>query len=147
MEELNWVGFYLEKRGELLLGPFQGKPACIHIPWGKGVCGTAAEQDSVLLVPNVHAFPGHIACDGASRSELVLPIHSPSGRVCGVLDLDSPLENRFTEEDAAGLGEIVRLLEKGCDWEDWKKSAVLGFLPQYRAFCCFSPVGNFLNNI
>ncbi len=118
MEELNWVGCYLEKRGELLLGPFQGKPACIHIPWGKGVCGTAAEQDSVLLVPNVHAFPGHIACDGASRSELVLPIHSPSGRVCGVLDLDSPLENRFTEEDAAGLGEIVRLLEKGCDWED-----------------------------
>ena len=82
MEELNWVGCYLEKRGELLLGPFQGKPACIHIPWGKGVCGTAAEQDSVLLV------------------------------------LDSPLENRFTEEDAAGLGEIVRLLEKGCDWED-----------------------------
>ena len=72
----------------------------------------------MLLVPNVHAFPGHIACDGASRSELVLPIHSPSGRVCGVLDLDSPLENRFTEEDAAGLGEIVRLLEKGCDWED-----------------------------
>ena len=118
MEELNWVGFYLEKRGELLLGPFQGKPACIHIPWGKGVCGTAAEQDSVLLVPNVHAFPGHIACDGASRSELVLPIHSPSGRVCGVLDLDSPVPARFTLQDQQALTGLCALLMEACTWKE-----------------------------
>ena len=118
LPDLNWAGFYLYKQGMLVLGPFQGMPACVRIPLSRGVCGAAARERRTQVVGDVHAFPGHIACDGASRSELVLPIHSPSGRVCGVLDLDSPLENRFTEEDAAGLGEIVRLLEKGCDWED-----------------------------
>ena len=117
LPELNWAGFYLCKGETLLLGPFQGKPACVAIPFGTGVCGTAAASRQAQLVPDVHAFPGHIACDGASASELVIPLMQ-DGQVLGVLDLDSPLENRFTEEDAAGLGEIVRLLEKGCDWED-----------------------------
>ena len=116
MEELNWVGFYLEKRGELLLGPFQGKPACIHIPWGKGVCGTAAEQDSVLLVPNVHAFPGHIACDSASRSEIVIPLHH-QGRVIGVLDIDSPDPARFDELDERYLVQLAAHIQTVCRFE------------------------------
>ena len=92
-----------------MLGPFQGKPACIEIPLGKGVCGTAAREDRSLLVPDVHAFPGHIACDSASRSELVIPLRK-AGRVCGVLDLDSPEPGRFTETDREGLERFAELL-------------------------------------
>ncbi len=111
LEGLNWAGFYLLEGETLVLGPFQGKPACIEIPLGKGVCGTAAERREAVLVQDVHAFPGHIACDEASRSELVIPILR--GReVWGVLDLDSPYEGRFTEEDLAGLTSFVRVLEK-----------------------------------
>lgn len=111
MEDLNWAGFYLEKEGKLVLGPFQGKVACVEIEWGKGVCGTAAEKDEVQLVPNVHEFAGHIACDSASNSEIVIPIHK-DGKVFGVLDIDSPLFSRFDEQDKAGLSEFVRILEE-----------------------------------
>lgn len=111
LPEINWVGFYRMEGGRLVLGPFQGKPACIEIPLGRGVCGTAAGKDAVLLVPDVHAFPGHIACDGASRSEIVLPIHR-DGAVYGVLDIDSPREGRFTQADQAGLEKIVKVLER-----------------------------------
>ncbi len=117
LQEINWVGFYLMRRGELLLGPFQGKPACIHIPVGKGVCGTAVSEGRTQLVPDVHAFPGHIACDSASRSEIVVPIQSKD-RVIGVLDIDSPILNRFDEEDRIGLEEVVRILEDRCLWEE-----------------------------
>ena len=116
LKEINWVGFYLIQNQELLLGPFQGKPACIHIPIGKGVCGTAVSQDKTQLVPDVHAFPGHIACDSASRSEIVIPIRT-EGRVVGVLDIDSPIEARFDHFDQAGLEELVRILETGCNWQ------------------------------
>ena len=117
MEDLNWAGFYLEKEGKLLLGPFQGKVACVEIEWGKGVCGTAAEQDVVQLVPNVHEFAGHIACDSASNSEIVIPIHK-NGRVFGVLDIDSPLFSRFDEKDAEGLLAFVKILEEALPlWE------------------------------
>lgn len=108
--ELNWAGFYRAAGEELVLGPFQGKPACVRIPWGKGVCGTAAKEKTPQLVPDVHAFPGHIACDGASRSELVIPLLSPGGAVIGVLDLDSPRPGRFTQEDLEGLQPVARLL-------------------------------------
>lgn len=111
MEDINWVGFYKMIDGALVLGPFQGKPACIQIPLGRGVCGTAAAQDMVQLVEDVHRFPGHIACDCASNSEIVLPIHV-GGRVWGVLDIDSPVYSRFTQEDQAGLLEIVGILEQ-----------------------------------
>ena len=111
MEDLNWAGFYLEKEGKLVLGPFQGKVACVEIEWGKGVCGTAAEQDEVQLVPNVHEFAGHIACDSASKSEIVIPIHK-DGKVFGVLDIDSPLFSRFDEQDKEGLSEFVKILEE-----------------------------------
>ena len=114
LTDINWAGFYLMQDGKLVLGPFQGKPACVRIPWGKGVCGTAAKEKTPQLVPDVHAFPGHIACDGASRSELVIPFLAPGGEVAGVLDLDSPLPGRFTEEDLAGLLPIARLLEEAC---------------------------------
>ena len=97
--------------GQLVLGPFQGKVACVEIQVGKGVCGTAVEKDEVQLVKNVHEFPGHIACDGASNSEIVLPIHT-AGKIWGVLDIDSPLIGRFDEEDKAGLEKIVGVLEK-----------------------------------
>ncbi len=116
LPDINWVGFYLMKKGELLLGPFQGKPACIHIPVGKGVCGTAVATDTTQLVPDVHAFPGHIACDSASRSEIVIPIRV-NGNIMGVLDIDSPIPGRFDDDDRIGLEEAVRLLEKGCLWE------------------------------
>ena len=116
MEDLNWAGFYLIRDGRLVVGPFQGKPACIHIPVGKGVCGTAAEQDRTQVVPDVHAFPGHIACDSASASEIVIPIHS-GGTVRAVLDIDSPVQDRFSAEDAAGLESLVRLIEKKIRWE------------------------------
>lgn len=110
LPNINWVGFYLVQGGRLVLGPFQGKPACIEIPLGRGVCGRAAAEDRLLLVPDVHAFPGHIACDEASRSELVLPLHA-GGAVAGVLDIDSPLPGRFTQADAEGLGLLAPLLE------------------------------------
>ncbi len=107
---INWAGFYLMENGKLVLGPFQGKPACIEIPLQKGVCGAAARTDTTQLVPNVHAFPGHIACDSASRSEIVVPLHR-DGRIVGVLDIDSPLLHRFTEADKAGLEAFARILE------------------------------------
>lgn len=110
MDGLNWAGFYLMKSGVLVLGPFQGKPACIEIPVGRGVCGTAVEENRTQLVDDVHQFPGHIVCDSASNSEIVIPIHA-GGQVIGVLDLDSPYVGRFTEEDSAGLEEFVRILE------------------------------------
>ncbi|MBR6553926.1 MAG: GAF domain-containing protein [Clostridia bacterium] len=110
LADLNWAGFYLYKNGVLLLGPFQGKTACTKIPMGKGVCGTAAEKGETLVVPDVHAFPGHIACDGASNSEIVIPLYV-GGRLFGVLDIDSPVFNRFTEEDRVGLELFARTLE------------------------------------
>ncbi|MDO4314850.1 MAG: GAF domain-containing protein [Oscillospiraceae bacterium] len=110
LEDLNWAGFYLMEDGLLVLGPFQGKPACIEIPVGRGVCGTAAEEDRTQLVRDVRRFPGHIACDCASNSEIVVPIRA-GGRVVGVLDIDSPSIGRFTKEDQAGLEEFVRILE------------------------------------
>lgn len=110
LENINWAGFYLMQGDTLVLGPFQGKPACIAIPVGKGVCGTAARLDETQLVPDVHAFPGHIACDAASRSELVIPLHS-GNRLVGVMDIDSPIPNRFTQEDRHGLEAFARILE------------------------------------
>ena len=115
MERLNWAGFYLVRGGRLVVGPFQGKPACIHIPVGKGVCGTAVAQDRIQVVPDVHAFPGHIACDSASASEIVIPIHH-EGRIAAVLDIDSPVPERFSDGDAAMLAEIVRRMEQKLDW-------------------------------
>lgn len=117
LDRLNWAGFYLLREGRLVVGPFQGKPACIHIPVGKGVCGTAVLKGETQVVPDVHAFPGHIACDGASRSEIVVPVHR-EGCVAAVLDLDSPVENRFSEEDARGLEGLVRMLERSLRWDD-----------------------------
>ena len=115
LENLNWAGFYIMRNGVLTVGPFQGKPACIHIQPGKGVCGTALLKDETVLVPDVHAFPGHIACDSASNSEIVVPIHS-EGKLVAVLDIDSPLKNRFSENDKAGLEKLVRLLEEKLVW-------------------------------
>jgi L-methionine (R)-S-oxide reductase len=106
---LNWAGFYFTRGAELVLGPFQGQPACVRIPWGSGVCGTAAARGETVLVPDVHDFPGHIACDPVSRSELVVPLIE-GGRVTGVLDLDSPLLARFDAEDLAGCEHLVRVL-------------------------------------
>ena len=111
LPDVSWVGFYLRNGDELVLGPFQGKVACMHIAWGRGVCGTAALQDSTQLVSDVHAFPGHIACDSASQSEVVVPIHE-EGQVTGVLDLDSTSPARFSERDAEGLEQVVRALEE-----------------------------------
>ncbi len=106
LPEVNWVGFYLYKQGELVLGPFQGKPACIRIPLGKGVCGAAAEQQKTLIVPDVHQFPGHIACDSASNAEIVVPLLYQN-RLIGVLDLDSPSVGRFDTEDQRGLENLI----------------------------------------
>ena len=111
MENINWVGFYKMTDGALVLGPFQGKPACIKIPVGRGVCGTAVAEDAVQLVYDVHQFPGHIACDCASNSEIVLPIHV-KGEIWGVLDIDSPNIGRFTEADREGLLKVVGVLEQ-----------------------------------
>ena len=111
LEDLNWAGFYLSEGDRLVLGPFQGKPACIEIPYGKGVCGTAAEKQEAVVVEVVHEFPGHIACDEASRSEIVIPM-TRNGVVFAVLDLDSPNVGRFTQADRAGLEVFVRVLEK-----------------------------------
>lgn len=115
MPDLNWAGFYLLRNGELTVGPFQGKPACIHIAPGKGVCGTALVRDETVVVPDVHQFPGHIACDSASESEIVIPIHE-DGRVVAVLDVDSPIKNRFSKEDQEGLERIVGLIEETVSW-------------------------------
>lgn len=109
LPDLNWAGFYLMKRGELVLGPFNGKPACVRIAIGRGVCGTAARERHTLVVPDVHEFPGHIACDSASRSEIVVPLLH-EGQVIGVMDLDSPLPGRFDQSDAEGLEKVARLL-------------------------------------
>ena len=109
LPDLNWAGFYLMKGGELVLGPFQGKPACIRIPLGKGVCGTAAATRETQVVPDVHAFPGHIACDADSRSEIVVPLIA-DGTLIGVLDLDSPKPGRFDEDDRAGLEAAAGLV-------------------------------------
>ena len=111
MENINWAGFYIMENGKLVLGPFQGKPACIEIPVGRGVCGTAAAEKKTQLVFDVHQFPGHIACDSASNSEIVVPIYK-NGAVWGVLDIDSPLVGRFTEEDREGMEQLVRILEQ-----------------------------------
>jgi GAF domain-containing protein len=108
LPDLNWAGFYFLKGNELVLGPFQGKPACVRIALGKGACGTAAASIKTVLVPDVHRFPGHIACDGASNSELVVPLVA-DGRVVGVLDLDSPLLGRFDTDDAAGIEALARI--------------------------------------
>ena len=115
LPDINWVGFYLMDDGSLLLGPFYGLPACIRIPLSRGVCGAAARTDSVQRIADVHAFPGHIACDSASNSEIVLPIHA-QGRVVGVLDIDSPLLSRFDETDERCLQQLVHLLELRCDF-------------------------------
>ena len=111
LEDINWAGFYQWIDGILVLGPFQGKPACVKIPMGKGVCGTAAARDVMQLVDNVHEFPGHIACDDASNSEIVIPLHV-KGELWGVLDIDSPRFSRFTPEDAAGLVRFAQTLEE-----------------------------------
>ena len=123
LDDINWAGFYLCREDTLVLGPFQGKPACIHIGYGRGVCGTAWQRDRIVRVEDVHAFPGHIACDSASQSEIVLPLHdgravrgnqadvTGSRNVIGVLDIDSPSLSRFSENDEAGLAAVVDLLE------------------------------------
>ena len=111
LPDINWAGFYRNVGGELVLGPFQGRPACIRIEFGEGVCGTAAETRAVQRVDDVHAFPGHIACDSASNSEIVLPILR-DGELVAVLDLDSPKPARFTEEDEAGLGKVGEILAR-----------------------------------
>jgi L-methionine (R)-S-oxide reductase len=109
LPELNWAGFYFTRAGELVLGPFQGKPACVRIAWGKGVCGAAAARGMAVVVPDVDAFPGHIACDAASRSELAVPLVA-GGRVVAILDLDSPRLGRFDEEDRAGCERLAAIL-------------------------------------
>ena len=116
LSEVNWAGFYLMRNGQLTLGPFQGKTACIHIPLNRGVCGAAARQDATQRVADVHAFPGHIACDSASRSEIVVPIHH-EGRVVAVLDIDSPVPDRFSAGDQAGLEAFVKCLEQHLEWD------------------------------
>ena len=110
MADINWVGFYKMVDGLLVLGPFQGKPACVKIAVGKGVCGTAVAEDKTQLVYDVHDFPGHIACDSASNSEIVIPLHV-GGEIWGVLDIDSPFVGRFTEEDRAGLEAAAKIIE------------------------------------
>ena len=109
LEDLNWVGFYFMEGGRLVLGPFQGKPACIEIPVGRGVCGAAAQEGKTQLVPDVHLFPGHIACDSASNSEIVVPLRV-DGEIVGVLDIDSPWPGRFTEEDQTGLEAVAEII-------------------------------------
>ena len=111
LDRLNWAGFYITEKDELILGPFQGKPACVRIPFGRGVCGTAAATGETQLLKNVHEFPGHIPCDCASNSEIVVPIHK-DGKIFGVLDIDSPDLGRFTEEDKEGLENLVKIIEK-----------------------------------
>ena len=117
LPNLNWAGFYFRNGEELVLGPFQGKPACVRIPVGKGVCGFAVKQGETVIVPNVHEFPGHIACDSASNSEIVIPLFDGE-RVIGVFDVDSPTLKRFDDQDAEGLNELVTVIvahEEGLD--------------------------------
>lgn len=116
LDKINWVGFYLLEKDTLVLGPFQGKPACIEIKVGNGVCGTAVAEDSVMLVKNVHEFPGHIACDSASNSEVVIPLWD-GPQLVGVLDIDSPELSRFDETDLEGLSAFAAVLQDCCDWE------------------------------
>ena len=111
LPDINWAGFYKMDKGILVLGPFQGKPACIEIPVGRGVCGTAVAKDATQMVFDVHDFPGHIACDCASNSEIVVPIHV-AGKIWGVLDIDSPSVGRFTQADQEGLERFVNVLEQ-----------------------------------
>lgn len=111
LTDLNWAGFYIMQDGRLVLGPFQGKVACIEIQVGKGVCGTAVERDSTMLVKDVHEFAGHIACDSASESEIVVPLHK-DGRIWGVLDIDSPTKARFTEEDKVKIERAAKSIEE-----------------------------------
>lgn len=115
LPRLNWAGFYFLRGGELVVGPFQGRAACVRIPLGSGVCGTAASRRETLIVADVHAFPGHIACDAASRSEIVVPLLS-GGKLIGVLDVDSPDYGRFGPADAALLGALAQTLIAACDW-------------------------------
>lgn len=110
MDKVNWVGFYLIEENELILGPFQGHPACVHIQIGKGVCGTAVSTNETQVVKDVHQFPGHIACDANSNSEIVVPIHK-NGKIIGVLDIDAPIKNRFNDQDRIGLEKIVSIIE------------------------------------
>lgn len=125
---LNWAGFYVVHQNRLVLGPFQGKPACLTIEKGRGVCGSAWEKKEVLCVPDVHQFEGHIACDGDSVSEIVLPLYS-DGTVAAVMDLDSPTKNRFSRKDEEGLRKVAGLLEKRIRWEERE---ALGCLPEYK---------------
>ena len=117
LEEINWVGFYLRQGQTLVLGPFQGNPACVTIPWGRGVCGTAAAKDETQLVPDVHRFPGHIACDSASRSEIVIPL-CQGGAVRAVLDIDSPFLSRFGAEEKEGLERFAAALADVIRFDD-----------------------------
>lgn len=110
LEDINWAGFYILKGDTLMLGPFMGQPACVKIPMGKGVCGTSAERLETILVPDVHQFPGHIACDAASQSEIVIPL-LVDGELFGVLDIDSPFLDRFSEEDKEGLEVFAKIME------------------------------------
>lgn len=116
MDELNWAGFYLTEEEHLILGPFQGKFACVRIEKGKGVCGTALATDKTQVVADIHQFPGHIACDSASNSEIVIPLHD-NGKVVAVMDIDSPIFNRFSKEDEEGLSEFAKTLEEIISWE------------------------------
>jgi L-methionine (R)-S-oxide reductase len=118
LENINWSGFYLWREEQLILGPFMGRPACVRIPLGRGVCGTTAEKRETIVVPDVHAFPGHIACDAASQSEIVVPI-VVGDRLIGVLDIDAPVKERFNDEDRKGLDEFVAILNKHVDWSKW----------------------------
>jgi L-methionine (R)-S-oxide reductase len=115
LPNLNWCGFYFMRRGELVLGPFQGKTACVRIGLGQGVCGAAAQRRETIIVPDVHAFPGHIACDAASRSEIVVPMLQ-SQRLLGVLDIDSPVADRFDRDDAQGLDALLNVLLRASDF-------------------------------
>jgi len=117
LPDVNWAGFYLHKEGELVLGPFQGKPACIRIALGKGVCGTAAQQRQSIVVPDVHHFAGHIACDSASNSEIVIPLIK-NDQLIGVLDIDSPSFSRFDADDQAGLEKVAHILLQACAISD-----------------------------
>ncbi|MDA8352153.1 MAG: GAF domain-containing protein [Firmicutes bacterium] len=121
LETVNWAGFYLMRgEKELILGPFMGQPACIRIPVGQGVCGTAVKERETQLVPDVHQFPGHIACDAASRSEIVVPLEN-GGKVVGVLDIDSPKPGRFDETDRKYLQSFARIVQESIDWNNMKK--------------------------
>lgn len=119
LPDINWAGFYFLKGKELFLGPFQGKPACIRIAVGAGVCGTAILEDKIQLVEDVHKFPEHIACDSASNSEIVIPLKDNNGTLQGVLDIDSTKFSRFTAEDQEGLELFGKILESGCDWNSF----------------------------